>query len=329
MSKEYRIFGTEMSPYSVKIRSYFRYKNIAHQWLQRFQNEEEYQKLTRLPLIPLVVAPDGKILQDTTPVIEEMEQIFPEPSVHPTDPTFAFLSALIEEYGDEWGMKLMFHHRWVSEADKLAGSHILAREILPYGDNGEVDEMAEKILVRMAERLILVGSNAETAPLLSGYLIRLLEILEPHLENRLYLFGDRPAFADFGLGPQVYEMALDPTAGAIIRSIKPNILQWALRMTAPRNDGPFEDWQSLEPTLEPLLADAGTHFLPWSTANAEAIAAEEETFSVELDGEAYTQLSQRYHARSLGDLRDRYAAAADNSALNQILADTGCLAYLH
>ncbi|MBT3916481.1 MAG: glutathione S-transferase family protein [Rhodospirillaceae bacterium] len=329
MSNEYRIFGTEMSPYSVKMRSYFRYKNIPHKWLQRFQHEEEYQKLTRLPLIPLVVAPDGKTLQDTTPVIEKMELVFPEPSVHPEDPTLAFLSALVEEYGDEWGMKLMFHHRWVSKADKLAGSHILAREILPYGESAEIDELAEKILERMAGRLILVGSNAETAPLLSNYLNRLLEILEPHLENRLYLFGDRPAFADFGLGLQVYEMALDPTAGSLIRAVMPNILQWAYRMTSPRNDGPFEDWPSLQPTLEPLLSDVGTYFLPWSTANAEAIIAEEDNFSVELNGETYTQSSQRYHARSLEKLRDRYAAAADNSALNQILADTGCLAYLH
>jgi len=108
----------------------------------------------------------------------------------------------------------------------------------------------------------------------------------------------------------------------------PNILQWVYRMTSPRNDGPFEDWQSLQPTLEPLLTDAGSYFLPWSTANAEAITADEETFSVELNGETYTQSAQRYHARSLGDLRDRYQAAADNAALNEILADTGCLDYL-
>ncbi|MAF08021.1 MAG: glutathione S-transferase family protein [Rhodospirillales bacterium] len=328
MSNEYRIFGAEMSPYSVKIRSYFRYKKIPHQWLQRFQNEEEFKKLARLPLMPLVITPDGKSIQDTTPVIEKMEQIFPEPSVHPEDPTLAFLSALIEEYGDEWGMKLMFHHRWVSEADKLATSHILAREILPYADRATVDDLAKKVLARMDERLALVGSSAETAPLISGYLDRLLEILEPHLENRLYLFGDRPAFADFGLGLQVYEMALDPTVGAIIRARMPNILEWVYRMTAPRNDGPFEDWQSLRPTLEPLLSNAGTYFLPWSTANARALSAKEETFSVELNGETYVQSAQRYHAKSLNVLRERYTAVADKPALDLILEETGCLTYL-
>jgi hypothetical protein len=35
MAGSYRIIGAEMSPYSVKIRSYFRYKAIPHQWILR------------------------------------------------------------------------------------------------------------------------------------------------------------------------------------------------------------------------------------------------------------------------------------------------------
>jgi hypothetical protein len=35
MADAYRIFGAEMSPYSVKVRSYFRYKAIPHQWVLR------------------------------------------------------------------------------------------------------------------------------------------------------------------------------------------------------------------------------------------------------------------------------------------------------
>ena len=35
MADRYRIFGAELSPYSVKVRSYFRYKGIPHQWIIR------------------------------------------------------------------------------------------------------------------------------------------------------------------------------------------------------------------------------------------------------------------------------------------------------
>tara|TARA_B100000315_G_scaffold213811_2_gene211961 strand:+ start:5500 stop:6492 length:993 start_codon:yes stop_codon:yes gene_type:complete len=329
VSDEYRIFGGEMSPYSVKIRSYFRYKNIPHQWLPRLQYEEEFQKLARLPIIPLVITPEDEAIQDSTPIIEKLESTFPDPTIHPEESTLVFLSALIEEYGDEWANKLLFHHRWYMEMDQVTTAHILAREALPNADRGTVDGLAEKIRGRMSGRGAFVGSTSDTAPLISRYFDQLLEILEPHLENREYLFGGRPAFADFGLGPQVYQMALDPTTAAIIRARSPNVLKWAYRMTDPRNDGPFEDWSSLQPTLQPLLRNAGTYFLPWTTANAAALENEEENFSVQLNGDEYVQSPQKYHARSLGVLRERYAAVADNSALEQVLEDTGCLAYLH
>ena len=35
MTDGYRIIGAEMSPYSVKVRSYFRYKGIPFQWIPR------------------------------------------------------------------------------------------------------------------------------------------------------------------------------------------------------------------------------------------------------------------------------------------------------
>ncbi len=328
MTGIYRIFGAEMSPYSVKVRAYFRYKGIPHEWLSRRQHEDEFQKYARLPIVPLVVTPDSTGMQDSSPLMEKLDAQFPEPSIHPEDPTLNFLSALIEEYGDEWGNKLMFHHRWYTKPDQLATALVLARGAAPYADSETVDGMAETIRERMTGRGHFVGSSDATAPLISGYLDSLLEILAPHLETRKYLFGDRPAFADFGLGLQVYEMALDPTAGAIIRARTPGVLAWAYRMTEPRNDGPFESWDQLRPTLEPLLQNIGGFFLPWSTANAAALAAAEESFSVDLGGQAYVQSPQKYHARSLKVLRERYAAVADKAALDPILDASGCLAYL-
>ena len=51
-----RIFGLELSPYSVKVRSYLRYKRIPHAWITRnAETQAEYQKYAKLPLVPLVV----------------------------------------------------------------------------------------------------------------------------------------------------------------------------------------------------------------------------------------------------------------------------------
>ena len=328
MTAPYRIFGNEMSPYSVKVRAWFRYKGVPHRWLQRSQHREEFEARARLPLIPLVVTPDDKALQDSTPIIEALEGEFPEPSIHPDDPALRFLSALIEEYGDEWGNKLMFHHRWYSEVDRRATALVLARSFLPDGAAAAVGALADQVRERMVGRVHFTGSSEANAPLISRYLDDLLAILEAHLEGRKYLFGARPAFADFGLAPQLYEASLDPTAAGIIRARAPSVLAWSHRVLEPRNDGPFEGWDSLKETLTPLLANAGAYFLPWSRANSDALEDGAESFSVDLPGGAYVQGPQKYHARSLVALRQKYAAARNAPGLDAILAETGCLPWL-
>lgn len=329
MTGLYRIFGSEMSPYSVKVRSYARYKGIPHEWIPRtMASEVAYRKYARLPIVPTVATPEDEGLQDSTPIMETLDARFPEPSIHPTDPALAFLSALIEEFGDEWGNKLMFHHRWFAQVDQLASAQTLARLAQPYGDEAEVAQWAAMILQRMSTRGHFVGSSPANAPLITGYYFELLDLLEAHLQDRKYLFGGRPAFADFGLGGQMYECSVDPTCGAGMRARGPAVLDWCHRMMEPREDGPFETWESLAPTLKPLLAYVGRYFLPWTAANARALEAGEPEFTVDLPGGAYSQPPQKYHARSLGVLRARYAAVADDAALKAILDEAGCTPWL-
>jgi len=329
MAEVYRIFGSEMSPYSVKVRSYFRFKGIPHRWVPRnAASDEDYKRFAKLPIVPTVATPQDEGQQDSTPILERAEALFPEPSMHPADPALNFLSALVEEFGDEWGNKLMFHHRWYADVDQAASAQTLARLSLPNGTAEEVAERTRIVRERMTGRGHFVGSSDANAPLITGYYLELLDILEAHLATRKYLFGARPAFGDFGLAAQLYECSVDPTCGGMIRARGPAVLDWCHRMLEPRVDGDFERWESLKPTLMALLAYVGRYFLPWSAANAAALAAGEAEFSVELAGQAYAQPPQKYHAKSLAALKARYAAVADDVELAAILAEAGCLSFL-
>jgi hypothetical protein len=68
--------------------------------------------------------------------------------------------------------------------------------------------------------------------------------------------------------------------------------------------------------------------MPWTCANEKALAEAKEEFSVRLGDKIWTQKPQKYHARSLGMLRARYAAAANKAALDPVLEAAGCLAGL-
>lgn len=330
MADRYRIFGAELSPYSVKVRSYFRYKGIPHQWIIRNPDSQaEYQKYARLPIVPLVVTPQNEGLQDSTPIIERMESVHPQPSIHPSDPVAAFVSVLLEEFGDEWGNKWMFHYRWARDVDQLSSAGRIARMMMPAVDDKQLSTAIAQVRERMAGRVGFVGSNSLTAPQIEDSFCETLAMLETHLANRAYLFGARPAFGDFAMWGQIYNAWTDPTPGAIIEARATNVLAWIHRMLWPRAEGNFEGWASLEPTLMPLLErQVGALFMPWTIANARAIAEGREEFSVELAGRTWTQKPQKYHAKSLGALRAKYAALSDKQPIDAVMDRAGCLAGL-
>lgn len=326
MADLYRIFGAEMSPYSVKVRSYFRYKAIPHQWILRnATSQAEYEKHAKMPIVPLVVTPQGVGIQDSTPIIDKMEMLYPQPSIHP-EGVAGFISELIEEFGDEWGNKWMFHYRWTREIDQRCSAGRIARMRAPKASEAEHDALASQVRTRMAERVWFVGSNAQTAPQIETGFADMLALLESHLSSRPYLFGGRPAYGDFGLWGQLYELWTDPTSGALIEGGAPHVLDWVQRMLWPRAEGAFEPWPALAPTLMPILTNqVGRNFMPWTIANEKALAEGKEEFSVKLGDEVWIQKPQRYHARSLSMLRAKYAVVPDTAALDAVLLGAGCL----
>jgi glutathione S-transferase len=323
----YRIIGAEMSPYSVKVRSWFRYKGIPHRWMLRnAASQAEFETHAKMPIIPLVVTPEGAGIQDSTPIIDRVEKLHPEPSIHPDDLVAGFISALIEEFGDEWGNKWMFHYRWARDVDQISSAGRIARMRGPDASEEKHAAFAGQVRARMVDRVWFVGSNTANAPQIEAGFHDMLRLLDHHLATRPYLFGARPAFGDFGLWGQIYEMWTDPTAGALIGGGAPNVLDWVHRMLWPRAEGSFEPWVTLEPTLMPILTQqVGRLFMPWTLANEKAVAAGEEEFSVTLGDHVWTQKPQKYHARSLGMLRAKYAAVPDKTALDPVLEAAGCL----
>ena len=100
-----RLYGTNGSPYTVKVRSYLRYKRVPFMFKQGFptgQNWPEHLQAVRPRVIPVIELPNGDVLVDSTPTIERLEELFPNRPVLPRDPCDAFLAHLIEDFADEW-----------------------------------------------------------------------------------------------------------------------------------------------------------------------------------------------------------------------------------
>lgn len=340
MTEKYRLIGAELSPYSIKVRSYLRFKKIPFKWILKNRGAAaEFKRYAKLPIVPLLITPDGEGWQDSTPMLDRLEQQFPTPIAQPSEPALAFISLLLEEYADEWGNKHMFHHRWKEEADQNSASLRLAEmqmplvlRYIPIANSIISARIATMIKTRMSGRAWVIGSNENTEGRIEASFRNLLGLLEAHLENRKYLFGGQPCFADFGLWGQIYTAWTDPTVSKLIDKEYSGLRPWLNRMTNPKNSGDFESLAGLSPTLEPILVSelAGT-FLPWSAAVSDSMAQGAEELNVEIGGEPFVHSlggPQKYHVKSLAMLREKYNKYAGDAELDAILLRTGCKPFL-
>ena len=331
MSEPLRLIGSEMSPYTLKLRAFLRYKSIPFEWTERsVHNNALFQKYAKVQLIPLVLFPGNEAMQDSTPIIERLEAEHPEPSIHPEDPASCFLSALLEEYGDEWCNKLMFQYRWGPKVDRWSSARRLTHLMLPrYPLRALRPVMTPVLIRRMVPRMAFAGANATNLPHLRESWFRTVEILEEHLAHRAYLFGGRPAFGDFGIWGNFNQAFSDPTCGEHLRANAPAVVAWIERMMDPRAAGDFEPLASLLPTLTALLEEqVAGRFLPWTVANAHALEAGEPITRLTFDGEPYEQKTFKYHAWSLAQLKAKLRPVASDPALRDVLDTTGCSPYL-
>lgn len=327
MTAPFRLYGAELSPYSVKVRSYLRFKGLAFEWLQRSQaRQEEFARYAKLPLAPILVDADDVAMQDSTPMMEALEQQFPEPSVVPEDRAVAFLAALLEDYADEWLNKAMFHYRWTYPADQESAARRLVEMMF---EGAEVPTgIEDSVRTRMIGRLHHVGSTLETGPAIEGSFTRVLALLEQMLVGRAYLFGGRPSMADFGLAGQLGQLLSDPTPGALIRAQAPHIVAWIARMENPSSEGDFAKFDALGAGLAELLrTEIAGAYLTWMAANARAVGADAPHFSVEIAGHMFSQRPQRYAAKAFSEIRRKRGLVA-HDALAALLGETGCDAFL-
>lgn len=328
--KPYRIIGIESSPYAVKVRAVMRYRHIPCIWVARMPQFHAETLAVRPLIMPVVQYPDGTYRTDSTPIINDLEQRHPGMrSVVPDAPGDAFVSALIEDMADEWLTKSLFHYRFSRARDAASGAAWVMDDAHPDLSHKELAKLTREFTARQTARMPLVGCTAANAPILERFYRELLDVLEAYLATDRFLFGARPALADFGLYAQLKTLAADPTPREIMRSSAPRTEHWVLRLDdASGVDG---SWANTTSDVIPGLLDlAGRYYLPFLAANRRAIDHGVESVELDIDGQRYAQACYRYQAKCYDYLQRAYAAL-DEPALERIgplLTASGCAEHL-
>ena len=331
------IGGVPASPYTRKMISLMRYRRIPHviEWgdprdlIGRFGVEEP--KPVLLPVMIFEVDGKHKAVTDSTPIIRHLEIEFSPRSVIPSDPKLAFLNYVLEDFGDEWVTKYMFHYRWYFKDDiEKAGT------ILPLFHGISLDDDSHAAFKKyfsdlQISRLGVVGSSDLTAPIIEASYKRFLGQLDHCLSKHPFLFGNRPSSADFALFGQLSSLiGFDPTSRALAHEISPRVVAWQDLMEDLSGLKPNEsDWinfKDAEQNLLSLFQEVGKVYLPDLLANSRAINQEEKTWTAEIDGAKWEQRSFPYQAKCLKWINNEFQKLneSDQKQIKEFLIKTGC-----
>ncbi|MEL7547317.1 MAG: glutathione S-transferase N-terminal domain-containing protein [Pseudomonadota bacterium] len=331
-----RVVGVGASPYTRKLRAAIRYRRLPYRFVVAGSKEAAALPERPLPLVPYLVAPDPsgqltQVMSDTTPILSALEHDFSERPLRPRDPALRFLDLLIEDYGDEWLSKCMFHYRWAYSTDTDRASAYLpyARATQMTPEQGA--EMARLFAERQISRIGVVGSNAITAPVIEASWRRYLELFDAHIQNRPYFLGERPGAGDFACYGQMTMLVItDPTPAAVAFEVSPRAYAWTEKCEdlsgLEVSDADWVDLAEPPETLHALFEEIGRVYAPFLLANAAAVDAGADQVRCEIDGQPWEQTPFVYQAKCLRWLREDYAAltAEDRQRVDRVLNGTGC-----
>ncbi|MCA6112677.1 glutathione S-transferase N-terminal domain-containing protein [Bradyrhizobium cenepequi] len=340
----YKLFGSIGSPYALKLRSLMRYKRLPFDWMPATLDwipedlphpplcDASNRKLAGLTprVVPAVYLPgDGSIRNESTTLAYLLDERHPERGVVPKDPVVAFCSDLLEDMADEWLVKIAFLYRWGNDLDAAYKSRIVTGEFL--GGNypqALFEKAAKHFASRQQSRMPLVGATTENAALILMSFGRLLSAMNRISEKTTFIFGDAPTLADFGFYGQLQSLATDPTPWTVMRQEGLGVFPYLQLL---------EDASGIEPTnmsmaalsagSVELLRLAAEVYLPYLRANDKAVAANEQSFALEVKGLRYMQAPFKYHAKCYRILREKFAAL-QQTARSQVEATLGSVELL-
>ena len=364
MSDPIKVFGNVGSPYTQKILSLLRYKNIPYtvSWGDVVQNlsflDIQPPKPVLLPTIVLKDKNGSDICKtDTTPIIRYLEDIYKDKSVIPNSSVLRFLNYLLEDFADEWTTKYMFHYRWYFNEDAENAKKMLVLQHKIDIDDESMNQFSDVIADRQINRLWVVGSNNDTADLIDQSYKRYLLLMENHLKHLPFMFGQRPSSSDFGLYGQLTQLVgFDPTPRNIAYKNSPRTVSWVNIMSDlsglhdsggigeffgvkgnksdnktklnyfDDNDYGWIDIDNIPDSLIQIFNEVGKVYIPCLIANAKAYENGDEVWETTIDGSIWKQKTFPYQVKCLNWIKDEFnkLSANDKKTTLDLIGGSGC-----
>jgi glutathione S-transferase len=331
------LWGSELSPFSLKTRAALDWAERAYVWLpadgSRWRNLRAAWRIERAkrartavrhpattaldeyPLVPFLLDRD-RVYYDSTAIVRWLDA-----GLVPDDPATAFVAALVDEAFDEVGLYVAHHHRWVVSAVTNDAGRRLAREMRNHLPPGAGPWLAEWFSRRQVRRLPYLFSVALARPgdvglpaarrppsrpgfppthaLLEEIWARWLDAVERILVGRPFLLGERFTIADAAVYGAFGMNLADPTAAERMRARAPVTHAWLERVRARGHVG-SRGPVGLHADLGALLIAIRTVFVPLMRQNEAAWEAARARGETRFNESAFDAGTSLYDGTLLG-----------------------------
>ena len=333
MSKPWIFMGVDRSHFSAKLRPALRYKQIHY--VEYPPDMEEIMRRTGVGFVPVVITPEDEMLQDTTDIIDVLEQRFAEPALLPPAHADLILCRLFELYADEFFPTVSMRTRWAYPENEAE----LRRAFAAF--SGAL-ERGDAVADLMSSYLPMLGVTPDTIPAIDAHTDDMLAALCAHFAEHPFLLGERMSLADCALmGPLYAHLYLDRVTRKKLYDEAIEVCIWIERCNRPVPEA-MGDWyggdypETLMAVLKligqdavPMLRALDGAFDAWAVQNA-TVGMEPPRgvgeYVSELRGVALTAGIRAYVPWKIQRLRDAFDAisAVDQSGVREILAASGC-----
>ena len=240
MKNTYTLYGSYASYYTAKTRAYLRKKSIP--FVERLPSDPTFRQSVRPSSgshrIPQLMAPDGRVLQDSVEIQDHLEARFPHLPAIPKTPRQRIFVHLMELMGSEGLLRLAWLHRWMFEENFAFVKKDFGRSFKPQGSDADLQKYGDLIADRMMSYGLPESSPAAREALDEKYK-QLLSLFESHLIQYPYFLGGHPSAADYAvMGALHAHMGRDPAGLRVMQAHAPRVLRWVENMLLPEVQAP-------------------------------------------------------------------------------------------
>ena len=271
----FRLYGMSHSLYTGKARSYLIKQNVDFEEVTAGhpRYRREVMPKTGRWIIPVLVTPEGEIVQDGTDIIDWFEtRGLARQSAYPKAPRQLLTSLIFELFGGEGLLRPAMHYRWNFDADNKTFIEdqfgLFAMPQLPAEERRAIIEQSTG---RMRSAARSFGVVPATMGVVEEAYLEFLAELNEHLSACPYLLGGAPTLGDYGLiAPLFAHLGRDPHPAKLMKQVAPAVFRFTERMNATGPDMPefldaTEDLfaaDEIPDTLRTLLKRVAADYVP-------------------------------------------------------------------